>query len=64
MPTPEEITKHREPAVGQTPWVTAPKPAAAALADGTRTVMKCNGRKEPVIREIYERMFRASGLLP
>ena len=37
--------------------------AAAAFADGTGTVMDYNKHKEPVIREIYERMFRASGLL-
>lgn len=38
--------------------------AAAAFADGTSTVMDYNRHKEPVIREIYARMFRAHGFLP
>jgi GrpB-like predicted nucleotidyltransferase (UPF0157 family) len=38
--------------------------AAAEFADGTGTVMAYNKHKEPVLRDIYERMFRANGLLP
>jgi GrpB-like predicted nucleotidyltransferase (UPF0157 family) len=38
--------------------------AAAAFADSSGTVMDYNQHKEPIIREIYERMFRANGLLP
>jgi GrpB-like predicted nucleotidyltransferase (UPF0157 family) len=38
--------------------------AAAALAAGGGTVTEYNKHKEPVLRQIYERMFRAKGLLP
>jgi len=37
--------------------------AAAATASGEH-VMSYNKRKEPVIRDIYDRLFRAHGLLP
>lgn len=37
--------------------------AAAACAAGTGTLMQYNKHKEPVIREIYDRMFRANGLI-
>lgn len=37
--------------------------AAAMFADGTATTLQYNRQKEPVIREIYDRMFRAQGLL-
>lgn len=36
--------------------------AEAAEAAGEH-VMQCNARKEQVIREIYDRTFRAAGLL-
>jgi GrpB-like predicted nucleotidyltransferase (UPF0157 family) len=38
--------------------------AAAELGAEGGLVMAYNKHKEPVIREIYERMFRANGLLP
>jgi GrpB-like predicted nucleotidyltransferase (UPF0157 family) len=37
--------------------------AAAMFADGSGTTVQYNRQKEPVIREIYDRMFRAQGLL-
>jgi GrpB-like predicted nucleotidyltransferase (UPF0157 family) len=37
--------------------------AAAEITAGGGTVMDYNRHKAPVIREIYERMFRANGLL-
>ena len=38
--------------------------AAAEIRDKGGIVMDYNRVKEPVLREIYERMFRANGLLP
>ena len=38
--------------------------AAAASTAAGEHVMDYNRRKEPVIREIYDRLFRAHGLLP
>lgn len=38
--------------------------AAAAANDAGEHVMDYNARKESVIREIYDRAFRAAGLLP
>jgi len=38
--------------------------AAAEITDKGGIVMDYNRVKEPVLREIYERMFRANGLLP
>lgn len=37
--------------------------AAAEFADGHGRVMDYNRHKEPVVREIYDRMFRAHGML-
>lgn len=37
--------------------------AAAKFADGSGTALQYNKEKEPIIREIYERMFRAWGLI-
>ncbi len=38
--------------------------AAAAMSASSGTVVDYNKHKEPAIRQIYERMFRANGLLP
>ncbi len=38
--------------------------AAAAVTDQRGIMMDYNRHKEPVLRAIYERMFRANGLLP
>jgi len=37
--------------------------AAAMFADGSGTTLQYNRQKEPVIREIYDRIFRSQGLL-
>ena len=37
--------------------------AKRAAVPGGGTVMDYNGRKETVVREIYDRLFRAAGLL-
>ncbi|HTU59697.1 MAG TPA: GrpB family protein, partial [Polyangiales bacterium] len=37
--------------------------AAAMFADGSGTTLEYNRQKEPVIREIYDRIFRERGLL-
>lgn len=37
--------------------------AKRAAADGDGTVLDYNARKEPLIRELYDRAFRAAGLL-
>lgn len=37
--------------------------AAAIFADGSGTTLQYNRQKEPVIREIYDRIFRERGLL-
>ncbi len=37
--------------------------AKMASVDGAKAVMEYNLRKQPVIRDIYERVFRAAGLL-
>ncbi|GAB3401821.1 GrpB family protein [Schumannella luteola] len=44
-------------------YATAKRAAAAPTADDPELVQAYNQRKEPVIREILDRMFRAHGLL-
>lgn len=45
-------------------WYRRAKLAAAAeISAGSGIMMEYNKRKEPVIRAIYERMFRANGLI-
>ena len=50
---PEDLALYRE----------AKTNAAAAANAAGEHVMEYNARKEPVIREIYDRAFRAAGLL-
>ena len=43
---------------------TGPVPDVPRLADGARGFgMRYNAAKEPIVREIYDRIFRAAGLL-
>ena len=53
---PDDQAPHRQFAVAQ---VDAPGADHGALGFG----MRYNRVKEPVVREIYDRMFRAAGLL-
>jgi GrpB-like predicted nucleotidyltransferase (UPF0157 family) len=50
---PEDLARYRDAKLG----------AAAETNDAGEHVMDYNTRKEPVIREIYDRAFRAAGLL-
>lgn len=52
MPTPEQITRHHEPAAVE--WVT----------DGPTPVVDDSRREEPVVRDVLDRLVRAKGLLP
>jgi GrpB-like predicted nucleotidyltransferase (UPF0157 family) len=47
-------------------YADAKRAAAAAMnaREGLGTGMEYNAHKQPVVREIYDRMFRAHGLLP
>ena len=44
-------------------YAAAKRESAAASNAGGEPVMAYNQRKEPVVREILDRMFRAHGLL-
>jgi GrpB-like predicted nucleotidyltransferase (UPF0157 family) len=45
-------------------YAAAKRAAASAANAGGESTMDYNQRKEPVVREILDRMFRAQGLLP
>ncbi len=53
MPTPEQITRHHEPAA-DVEWV----------AGGPTPVVDDSRCKEPVVRDVLDRLARAQGLLP
>ena len=58
----EWLLEHEE---DRTQYADAKRAAAAAMnaKAGLGTGMEYNAHKEPVVREIYDRMFRAHGLL-
>lgn len=61
MPDAEAIIKHYDSDPDENPWVHGEPPKEDI--EVVRYVMNYNRRKQPVIREIYDRVFRAAGLL-